>query len=224
MNPIIKWFSGILKNPTMIIGFSVVLVVFIFIIILVVSLKPGYEVHYFSPDERIGEELDITERRPKVLKCEGQKKFLRFRGAYNVKRGLKNVTVWLAKRGTAYTFKLEATEEDTAVKVGSLWDGVCAVLNDDIIRQFKDTVTEPLKKSEIFVTVDLEAGMTPKDYEPLTEDDIFDESDREMAGIFGTSIKGALISEDWIRNIGLVGLGFAISYGLQALGILKGFA
>ncbi len=217
-----KMFSNFFTSPLITMGLVALLFLIIFAYALVSSTRPGKRVYSFSETERLCEVYEVLETFPTILKTEQNKKFIRNNLAYNMKEGWKNVTMWLGKRGTAYTFTTEKTPEGKAKKIGSLFDGIRSCLPDDYVASIPAEHIESMKKSEIFVTVELEGGSKPDADSPkISEQDIYSEADMNMANLIGSRIKNVLHREDWIRNFGLIASGIALTYVLNALGILK---
>jgi hypothetical protein len=231
-------FKGLFKNllDTMDKNFLLVLGLLIFIIIMcmvfiiyfkIIRGRKG-RVLYFDELEGGGSELDVTEVRAKSLVTNSNpiKVFLRTENArvYNFQTKFKSVRTWLGKRATAYLFKPASSPEGKAEKVGSFYDGLKTLLDDDQIKNLSDELEHKLKESKIFVTVNLEEGFTPDGYKPISEDWITTDADSYMASLFGESAKEGISSgrEDMIKVIALIGCGMGITYVLQALGILGG--
>ena len=193
------------------------LIIFVFLI----SRGGGQTIYYFSETERLLEHLSIIDMTPKALKTNDNKKFMRNAPAYTIRsRRGGGETIWLGKRGTAYTFKPKTTPKGKAVKVGSLWDGLTSIISDDLVASIKDEVKNKLIESEIFVTVELESGLTPDDMPSMTEEDVNTEANMGMANLIGLGIRSMIQKEDYIKYAGLVGLGIALAFVLDALGIL----
>jgi len=184
-------------------------------------LKPEKKILYFSEDENLGEEMNVKRMAPAHLYSKKKKdkyRFVRFREAFNFVIGLKNVTRWLAKKGTAFTQQLEEGD----VGPFTLYDIMISLWGEDVIDALKDEQKQKLIKSEIPITVRLERKKHPENYEPITEIYIKEEQDAEMAALFGENVRKELHREDWIRSGALVGCGIALCYIAQAMGLLAG--
>jgi len=213
----------IFSNTTMIIFIIIVVGIAGFGFFLWLQLKPEKKILYLSEDENLGEEMNIKRMTPAHLYSKKKKdlyRFIRFREAYNFTIGLKNVTRWLAKKGTAFTQHLETGD----VGPFTLFDIMKVVWSEETIEALKDEQKQKLIKSEIPITVRLESKKEPEDYEPMSEIYITEEEDAEMARLFGENVRKELHREDWIRTIALVGCGIALAYVAQAMGLLAGVA
>jgi len=213
----------IFSNTTMIIFIIIVVGIAGFGFFLWLQLKPEKKILYFSEDENLGEEMNVKRMAPAHLYSKKKKdlyRFIRFREAYNFTIGLKNVTRWLAKKGTAFTQHLETGD----VGPFTLYQIMEVVWSEETIEALKDEQKQKLIKSEIPITVRLESKKEPEGYEPITEIYITEEEDAEMARLFGENVRKELHREDWIRTIALVGCGIALAYVAQAMGLLAGVA
>ena len=187
------------------------------------QLKPEKKILYFSEDENLGEEMNVKRMAPAHLysKKKGDLyRFIRFREAYNFTIGLKNVTRWLAKKGTAFTQNLETGD----VGPFTLYQIMEVVWSKETIEELKDEQKQKLIQSEIPITVRLESMKQPDDYEPMTEIYITEEEDAEMMRLFGENVRKELHREDWVRTIAVIGCGIALAYVAQAMGLLAGVA
>lgn len=190
---------------------------------LYIQIKPTQRVLYFSEEEHRGEEFKVKRVTPAFLyskKGKDEYRFIRFRDAYAFNIGMKNVSRWLGKKGTAYAKKLQSG------KVGefTLWNVMRSVWGDEVCNALVDEQKQKLIESEVMITVDLEEGTTPQGLKDRSEIYIKKESDEEMAKMFGLEVSKEFNKEDWIRTIALIGCGAALTYIAQAMGILAGVA
>lgn len=189
------------------------------------QMKPAKRIWYFDPDENRGEVFKVERTTPAHIYTKKKKKdkyrFIRFREAFNFTLGMRAVTIWLGRRGTAYVKRLESDVELGDI---TLFEAMKSLWGDEVIDSLIDKQKQKLIESEVMVTVKLEKEITPKEYKPVSELYIKKESDEEMARIFGENIKKDLFKEDWIRTVALVGCGVGLCYALQAIGILGGIA
>lgn len=213
----------LVKNPIYAIGFLVIILVVVIMISMYRSFKPEKWILYLSESERIGAFLNIREITTRALKTRSGKEnltFFRNTNAYNVARGKKNVTLWLGKRGTAYTMKPHSTPKGKAIKIGSLWEGLQSLWDEKLCNDLKPEYKEPLMKSDFFIAVELEEGLTPKGLPTISEKEVYDEADEGMANLIGRRVRDEIGREDWIRNGGFVAIGCAVTLLLYQLGIL----
>ena len=214
-------FLGFFKNPLVIMFFVILAGIAGSVLIFWQMLKPEKKILYFSEDENLGEEMNVKRMAPAHLYSKKKKdiyRFIRFREAFNFVIGFKNVTRWLAKKGTAFTQNLETGD----VGPFTLYDIMKVVWSEETIESLKDEQKQKLIKSEIPITVRLESKKHPENYEPITEIYIQQEQDAEMAKLFGENVRKELHREDWIRSGALVGCGIALCYIAQAMGLLAG--
>lgn len=209
-----------LNQPIVTIGFVAILLAVVIMVITLGTLTPKKQVLYLSESERLGDFLPIQKTTPKSLHCKGNKRFIRRAVAFTVKQGRRTLTLWLAKRGSAYTFKPSSTPKGKSVKIGSIYDALETIWSKKLLENLEKEYRDPLLTSNIFVTVELEAGYTPDKLPAISEEGVHTEANENMAELVGTRIKEALIREDWIRNIGLMGIGGVLVFVAQALGLI----
>jgi len=238
----------IFGNPlALVIGINVIIAIGGVGLIVVRRLKVKHVVLYFSEGERLYESLPVDS--VTALSLFSVKRGLRFiRTGVSYKNRLGNEVVWLAKRGTGYLFdlansiitidipvldgegnpvmnedgtpKVTQEEKKVAKKLGTLWEGLRAILGEELVEQFSTEVKEKLMNPEILLTVELEGGQEPYSGLPkLDENDIYNENASRMSNLIFNGIKDAL-SEDWLRAAGLVGIGVALTLVAQQLGVL----
>ncbi len=243
-----KFIDNILQNPVvLILGFNVIIAVVGIVMMLVKRLKVKHIVLYFSEGERLYESLKIDAITS--LSLFSVKRGLRFiRTGVSYKNRLGNEVIWLAKRGTGYLFDLKGStitvdvpvldddgkptidgdgnpimtteQKKVAKKLGTLWEGLKAILGEDLVEKFTDAQKVKLMNPEILLTVELEGGSAPYSGLPkLDEVDIKNENSSRMSSLMFSGIKDAL-GEDWLRAAGLMGIGVALTLIAQQLGVL----
>ena len=234
-----SWVDGILKGLGNIMGLfkgPLALVILLLVVVIAIAgyylyseINPRKKILYCSEEENMGTELTVKKMTPAYLytkKHQGDPyRFIRFRNAFTFQIGLRTVTRWFAKKGTAYAKRLEVGDvgEFTLLTVmESVW-------GDDVIKELKDEMKQKLIKSEVMITVRLEDGLTPtkadgSDYKDMGELFISEEADDKFAGLLGERIRREISKEDWIRTIALVGCGIALALVAQGMGLIGGFA
>lgn len=224
-----------LTNPIVIISLFGLVASIIVLWVINENLKRSYEVWYFSESERLIEIKNIPPHMlsPRQLKTKDNYRFMRNSVAYTLKRGAKTIVVWLAKRGTAYTFKPEQGKQEdkdgTPIfkRVGTLLEGLKNAIGEDDVETLKEEnpeIYQKLQVSDVFVTVDLETGLTPDNLPQLSEQDVYTEANQDLAGLIGHRIVHALQQTDYIEKIAIAGSGGLAIILLQGLGILPSFA
>lgn len=218
-----KLIDIIVKNPIYLIGFLIILVISVIMISLYFSVKPEKRILYLSEAERIGDFLPIKEMTTTSLITKKAKQVLRFfrnTNAYNVNFGKKNMTLWIGKKGTGYTFRPKSTPKGKAIKIGTLWEGLQTIWDEKLCNELKPIYKEPLMKSDIFICVELESGLTPKGLPDMSEKQIYNDADLGMANLIGSRVREALGKEDWVRNGGFIAVGVALTLLCYQMGIL----
>ena len=231
--------EGILKTLGNIMGLFKGPLALLFLLLLVVFIVAGYYLYseinprkkilYCSEEENMGTELTVKKMTPAHLytkKHQGDPyRFIRFRNAFTFQIGLRTITRWFAKKGTAYAKRLEVGD----VGPFTLLTVMTSIWGADVIEELQDEMKQTLIKSEVMITVRLEDGLTPKksdgtDYKDMGELFISEEADDKFAGLLGERIRKEISKEDWIRTIALVGCGIALALVAQGMGLIGGFA
>lgn len=209
-----QWFS----NPLAFILPIVVLVGIGLYFVMKEMNKVKMELFYFSPVERLIDPLKITDVSPRAVTTKDKKRFMRRAPSWLFKRGSNSIVVWLGKVGKGITFKIGATPEDQAEKVGTLLEGCESCLTDEETKKIPQAVRNKLSESNIFVCVELEDDF--KGMPKITEEGATTEADNNVMNLIGMRIKEQLQKEDWIRDVGLVGIGVALLFIAQNLGVI----
>ena len=223
-----KAIGGILSfvtNPALILIIIGLVAVSGFGVFLWFALKPDKKVLYFNENEGWGEELEIERMTPAHVYTKMKKKvayrFIRYRAAFNFQVGMKTVTRFLAKKGTAFTSRLEGNKE---VGPFTLYTIMQSIWPQEVIDSLKDEIKQKLIESTVPITVRLDQELTPKGQKPKNELFIKNEANQEMARVFGENIRREMNAEDWVRTAALIGCGVALAYVAQAMGLLAGVA
>ena len=217
-----------LNNPVVIIfAFAIILLIVYYLL-----KKGGGDLHqdmkvfYFADVERLVSPLEVTKLTPSSVITD-DKKFWRRAKSWLWKKGNRTFVVFLGKVGSGITYSLERNSKDDdgkaqLEKLGSLYDGLIRCLNvkedNELTPQtFTPESLELLKKSEIFVCVDLEIDPDdlPADF---NEDNAVNDADKAFSSLVGEQIRNKLAQEDWIRNVGLMAMGATALWLGQSLG------
>lgn len=105
-------------------------------------------------------------------------------------------------------------------RLGSLGNALKNVWGDEFYNEVPEERRKEVEDSKILVTVDLEPGLTPPGYSPVSEEDINEEQDREAAKIFGKGL-GATTKQQLYQGMLWMALGIAITFILYNIGIFK---
>ena len=249
---------GFLGDPIILGGiFSVVIVGIVFL--LIKRMRPSREVLFFRERDRRGQTLGVTSETATSLVCKskkkGTKRFFKWGGAYIFNQAGKMVTRFLAKEGTAYTYKPQSTEKvknpgnipvstvetvqcvhcgeefeyDLPIvqikdfigeRLGSLKDALENIWGKKFYDELPPKLQEKIEENQILVTVELESGLTPQGYSPISEEEINEEADREAAKIFGKGL-GATVKAQLYQGMLWMALGVAITFIAYNIGIFK---
>ncbi len=191
--------------------------------------KLKMKVYYFADIERLVKPLKVKELTPQNIVTEDDKKFWRRAKSWLWKDDNTSFVIWLGKVAKGITYRLETNPKDddgkTVVeKIGSLYEGLKHCLDvkeaDELTPQtFTPESLELLKRSEIFVCVDLEIDPSDVPAE-FNEDNAVREANTNMANLIGMKIREQLTKEDWVRDAGLIGIGIAVTLVAQQMGIM----
>lgn len=221
-------FPQIFQNKMLIYGIVGLMILIIFFYLRRGEIKTNMKVFYFAEVESLVSPLDVKKLTPKSVYTKDDKRFMRRAKSWLYKFKGTSFVVWLAKVGSGITYSIERNKTDDkgkeqVVKIGSLLEGIenCLQIQEPEVLKISDITEDALdklKKSEIFVCVDLEEHT--KDLPDITEEGAVTEANKTMMELVGLKIKQTLKKEDWIRNAGMMAIG-ALAYVLaQQLGIL----
>ena len=180
------------------------------------------EVLYISPNDYLGEQLKIDDESPKILRAANGYKFIKnARGiVFNVYG--RTVVRWFGKVATAWTHELS---DPKAIKEEyNIWDIIQVIFTDDELKKLTTDAKDRLQKSEVKITVGIKEGVKP-DYAELdiSEQELLNESNKNMAKLIGETVEDAFRKEDYIKILAIGGAFIALTYILQGFGILPKF-
>ena len=107
-------------------------------------------------------------------------RFIKLRPGFTGKIGKflkRSITRFIGKEGSAYTWKTESGP----VQFGTLGKALRGLWGDKVYNQIPEKRRTELEESKINVTLDLEEGLTPEKFTPVSEEDIKTEQDRKAA-------------------------------------------
>jgi hypothetical protein len=219
---LVLWFNRIINNRLSIFLIGIGIIIGVLYLVLKKGITMPYKVWYFSEDDRIVEQLPVKELDDVYVKTTNGFEFVRNSLSYTLQQGRRMIQIFLAKRGTAYTFRPRYNKEGEleATIIGNLYEGVKSCLGETLAKEFTDEAKEKLMNSNIFVTVELESGTTPKGLKPRDERGVNTAANKNMANLLSFSIATDLKAEDWIRNVGLIAVGAVIIVLADAIGII----
>ena len=212
---VLEFFTNFFTNP-----FNLVMIALFILTGILIGLvfrpKAKNQVMKLIPRDRRFIDFNISKENAFSLMCESVKgfppqRFLKYAPGWtgSVGKFLKRMrTRYLGQEGTAYTWKTESEK----VKIGSLAKALRGLWGEEFYGQVPEDKRKKLEESKINVTVELEAGITPKDYKPVTEEAIKQEQDRLAAE---TWWKGKKIAEKgtWMQWM------FIFAAGMGAMAI-----
>lgn len=222
---IFDMFIGVFANPLNIAFMGIAMVVGIAVGIF---LKPfvGNQVQKYIPADHRFIDFDISEETSVSIECKKKKgfpiqRFFKFHPGFTGMAGRiikKPVTRFLGIEGTAYTWDIQNGKD---LLVGTLAQGVRAVLGEDFWSYVPKNQQKVLEDSKMQVTVGLdESPLTPSGMRSVSEEDIQNEEDRKAARTFWS--EHGIKSKNMIINMILAGgTGAAIVFALFFLGILQ---
>lgn len=222
---VIGFLLRMVTNTFFIISMGSIIVIALIVFVINDRIKDKYRIFYFSESERILEPIkNILGLTPHMVLTKDNRRFIRNSVAYTLRQGGKVLTVWLGKRGTAYTWMPDHTEEGKGKIIGNIWDGLLSILGNDIDiggkEEFSQEWREKLKESKVYVTVELEEGITPKGFEVMNETGVNTEANQGMSDLIGVGLRQRILKEDWVKNFGLMAIGATALWVAQTMGII----
>lgn len=199
-------------------------------VILGIIFRPGWTnaVMKISPTEHRFEEFSIKNESAVSIECDDKKgmpphRFIKLYPGYIGRTGRfvkRQITRYIGKEGTAYTWKMNDVDEFVKVP-GGLATALKTIWGNDVYDQIPDEPRQALENTtNLMVTVDLTEGLTPEGFRSISEEDIKREEDRQAAN---TLWQGKLqqVKGELVRTI-IIGIaGFGIACALQIIGVLR---
>jgi len=183
----------------------------------------GYmRVLQFSDVERLVQQREVVDITSKVIKTKGNRVFQRRAPSWTLLEGRRKVQIWLGHLGNGVTYQLESTSPDGKEKyekMGTLWEGLQNIFDEktsDFITDLE--AIQKIKDSKIKVAVGIEP--INKDLKKWSDEGVESEANKDMATLIAVGIKEKMMSEDWIRNGGLIAVGVAGVLIAQAMGVM----
>ena len=182
------------------------------IILRMYLFRPKNQILYCRERDGRGQEMDVIEEDAISLETNTDPplRFYKFGRAFNfVKRG-RAFTRFLAKEGTAYTWRLlgfGGTDENPGMielEAGTLYEMLKTkwgkLKKGEFWKSIPEAALDIIRDNQLFVTVGLEPGISPKGYQPITESIIKRKSNEDMAELMAEGLKGAIKKGimDWI--------------------------
>lgn len=224
MNPFIDIFIQIFGNIIADILFAIFLIVGVIAGIL---WRPGFGNHVrkIIPREHRFVDFAIQDEYACSVECKKQKgfpqqRFFKYAAAFMGQVGKyvkRPAMMFIGKEGTAYTWK----EQSGKVEIGKLNDAVKTVLGQEFYDQIPEEQKALLEESRINVSVDLEEGLTPEGYTPVSEEDIKTEQDRKASETYWEGKKSTekpVILNIIITALAGAGVGFILAWFLKVGG------
>lgn len=211
--------TEILKSPlTMVIAFNILLGVGGAGYYIWKRITIQKNIIYFSENERLFEVMKVDDETPTCL-INNKFNYRFFRSAPSWTNTINKNVIWLAKRGTAYLFRLNEDEKDKAKPLGTLWEGLKTILGDELVNDFTDEVKDKLRESTILLTVSIEKPEMNEGLPELTEEDIQNDTVFRMSQIMFSGIKDA-IQQDHVKFLMTLGTGALLYHLALSLGLL----
>ena len=104
--------------------------------------------------------------------------------------------------------------------LGGFKEALVTVWGKEFYNEIPEKERKIVENSKIFVTVELEPGLTPEGYSPVSEEDINEEQDRNASRIFAKSLQQSTRSELY-KGMLWASVGALITFIAFAWGIFK---
>lgn len=197
-------FFGNIFNILMVIAFILIGAILGFVLSRYL-LKPRNQVLYCRERDGRGEEYNIKNESAKTLETDTDPalRFFKFGRAYEFRRRGRAFTRFFAKEGTAYTWRLlgfqkvksnpEGIEKlkEVSLEFPTLEEAIKHAWGKEDYDRTPEELQAKLRDKKMYVTVNLEEGITPEGYEPITEEIINKEGDQTMAALLAAEVKEA---------------------------------
>ena len=186
-------------------------------------IPPRNQILYCRERDGRGEELTVGKEDGLSLETQTKPpyRFYKYGRAYEfLGRMGRAFTRFFGKEGTAYTWRLEGFDKDgngnpksKDLEFPTLEDAVKFRWGDEFYNAVPDEQKEELRNDKLLVTVNLEPGVTPEGYEPITEHTIKRKANEDMASLLSQGFKevGKSPITQWIFILGCgIGVGWII--------------
>ena len=204
----------------------VVIGILIGVVIVRYVLKPKNQILYCRERDGRGMELNVDKEDAISLETATKPplRFFKWGRAYEfIKRG-RAFTRFFGKEGTAYSWRLfgfsgkKGNPVKTTLEFPTLEDAVKHKWGKTFYWEVPEKRKAQLRDDKVLVTVNLEPGIVPEGYEPITESVIKKKAYEDMAELFARSARGAIKKTvlDWMPWL-LAGAGI-MAIGSKLLG------
>jgi hypothetical protein len=144
----------------------------------------------------------------------------KYRGAYEFVAGMgRKVTTFFAKEGTAYNMALESGDVEVKqdLSKGENFGEIAKIIwGEEFYKSVPEDRRRMLETKAITMTVNIESGITPIGYAPITEQNISADGNENMAAAVAKGVtKGMGIP--WINYIFSIGCGTGITFAICLL-------
>lgn len=206
----IDFFVSFFSNPfNIVMGLLFALIgILVGIVLVRYLLRPKNQILYCR--ERDGRGLELNVDKEDAISLETATKpplrFFKWGRAYEfIKRG-RAFTRFFGKEGTGYSWRLfgfsgkKGNPVKTELEFPTLEEAVKYKWGDEFYGAVPDEMKEKLRDNKVLVTVNLEPGIVPEGYEPITESVIKKKAYEDMAELFARSARGAIKKTvfDWM--------------------------
>ena len=162
--------------------------------------------------ERDGRAMELNIAKEDAISLETDTKpplrFFKFGRSYELRRHGRPFTRFFGKEGTAYTWILQGFHKITPkrgrpsknpgesrkikLEFSNLAELLKNLWGETFFASVPETQRIKLEENKVLVTVDLEPGITPEGYEPITDSTIRKKAKEDAAELIGRSLKGAV--------------------------------
>lgn len=226
LDAFIGFFSSIF-NIVMVLIF-VLVGILIGIVLFRMMTRPKNQILYCRERDGRGLELNISQEDAvsMVTDSEPELRFYKYGRSYNFLRRARNFARFFGKEGTGLTWRLLGfggtikKPKKITLKFPTLELAVKHKWGEDFYGTVPEAMQQKLQDTQLFVTVGLEPGITPKGYTPITEDIIEEKADKDMGNLFAEATK-SITKPSIFQWLPWIGAGSALTFvGLLVLGVI----
>lgn len=190
------------------------------VILIRYGLRPKNQILYCRERDGRGLELNIDaeDALSMTTKTKPQLRFYKYGRAYDFQKRGRAYTRFFGKEGTAYTWRLQGfTEKDKVdLQFPTLEQAVKSQWGEEFYATVPDKMQELLRGKSLLVTVNLEAGIVPKGYEPISEQTIKKKANEDMASLLSNALKG-VVKTPVMQWMFILGSGFGAGWIVHTL-------
>lgn len=202
-----EWFFSFFTNIFNVLILTIFLAIGVLVGFLLVRYGIGHRNQILYCRERDGRGFELPIDKEDAISLETEDPNLRFfkwgRAYEFLGRLGRTFTRFFGKEGTAYSWRLEGFDKDEdedgnpvekkkTLEFPTLEEAVRFRWGPEFYHTVPEKQKEKLREDKVHLTVNLEPGITPEGYEPITEQTIKRKANEDMAQLLAGGLQGVM--------------------------------